>query len=178
MPTPHRKEDDAIATEAADVESLIAENASLQDRCLRALAEVENTRRRGERMTEEARNYAITEFARDLLQTADNLQRAVTAAETAGDEPGKDASLLDGVRATDKMLRQALERFGIKRVQAQGARFDPALHEAVTEVDDRQREPGTIAEVLEEGYTIKDRLLRPARVAVVSRRPGQKSPEQ
>jgi molecular chaperone GrpE len=175
MTTPHRKGDEAIATEAADTESLIAENASLHDRYLRALAEVENTRRRGERMAEEARNYAITEFARDLLQTADNLQRAVTAAEPGGDEPGKDASLLDGVRAIDKMLRQVLERFGIKRVHAQGARFDPALHEAVTEVDDRQREPGTIAEVLEEGYTIKDRLLRPARVAVVRRRPEQAS---
>ena len=181
MATPHSKKDDkkdeAVAGEAADVASLVAENASLRDRHLRALAEVENTWRRSERIADEARDYAITDFARELLQVLDNLHRAIDAAEVALDPPTGHASLVDEIRATEKMLGLTVERFGIRKIQALGARFDPALHEAVMEVDDAQREPGTIAEVLEEGYTIKDRLLRPARVVVVKRRPAPPSPE-
>jgi molecular chaperone GrpE len=168
---------EAAATEAADVASLVADHASLRDRHLRALAELENTRRRSERMADEARDYAITDFARELLQVIDNLQRAVGAAE-AGLEPSTGhAPVVDGIRATEDMLSRTLERFGISRIQALGARFDPALHEAVMEVDTAQGEPGTIAEVLEEGYTIKDRLLRPARVVVVKRRPASSPAE-
>lgn len=181
MPTPNgnkdaKLKDETVPTEAADLDSLVAENASLHDRHLRALAEVENTRHRLERKVDDARNYAITDFARELLQVVDNLQRALGAAE-AGEPSAEQASVIDGVRATERLLNLTLERFGIRKIQALGARFDPALHEAVMEVDDPQREPGTIAQVLEEGYTIKDRLLRPARVVVVKRRPTSTPPE-
>ena len=99
MATPHSKKDDkkdeAVAGEAADVASLVAENASLRDRHLRALAEVENTWRRSERIADEARDYAITDFARELLQVLDNLHRAIDAAEVALDPPTGHASLVD-----------------------------------------------------------------------------------
>jgi molecular chaperone GrpE len=157
MATPHskkdEKKDEAVATEAADVASLAAENASLRDRHLRALAEVENTRRRSERLADEARDYAIADFARELLQVVDNLQRAIGAAETSLEPSTSHASLVDGVRGPRKCLTRRLRASRIRRIEAQGAPFDPTLHEAVMEVDDALRKPGTIAEVLEEGYT-------------------------
>jgi molecular chaperone GrpE len=160
--------------QSTDVEALQAENSELRDRLLRALADAENTRRRGERMAQDARQYAISDFARELLAVADNLRRAISAAEQEGGE----SSLLDGIKATERILMATLERFGIRRIEALGARFDPALHEAVMEVDDRGHEPGTVVQVLEDGYTIHDRLLRPARVAVARRRPQPSAPPQ
>ena len=125
-----------------------------------------------ERQAEEARHYAITEFARELLPVADNLQRTITTAEgrrrarrpvtrrcSKGSEPPSACSAA------------AFERFGVRRIAAEGAAFDPTLHEAVMEVDDpRRRRPARSSQVLEDGYTIHDRLLRPARVVVAKRR--------
>jgi molecular chaperone GrpE len=155
-----------------DVGTLVAENASLRERLLRALADAENTRRRAERSTAEARQYAISDLARELLGIADNLQRAIEAAgqQTADADP----SLIEGVRATERMLEQLLERFGIRKIEALGQAFDPNRHEAVMQVDDAERPPGTVAQVIQDGYTIHDRLLRPARV-IVSRRTGPSS---
>jgi len=161
--------------QTSDLEALQAENADLRDRLLRALADGENTRRRGERMAQDARQYAIADFARELLDVADNLRRAIAAAEQQGGENAPESQLLDGIKATERILMATLERFGVRRIEALGTRFDPALHEAVMEVDDPEHEPGTVVQVLEDGYTIHDRLLRPARVAVAKRR-AQVSP--
>jgi molecular chaperone GrpE len=167
---PHSVVDEVVATEAVDVATLVAENASLRDRLLRALADAENTRRRAERTAEEARQYAISDFARDLLTVADNLQRTIAAAERHSPETVEDAALIEGVRATDRILQHTLERFGIRKIDALGRRLDPTLHEAVMEVDDYSQPPGTVVRVVEDGYTIHDRLLRPARVFIARRR--------
>ena len=146
------------------------ENASLRDRLLRALAEVENTRRRAERSVADAREYGISDFAAELLSVADNLQRAVASAEDRTDQTPADAVLLDGVRATLRQLLATLGRFGVRRIEALGASFDPHLHEAMAEVDDDFSPPGSVVRVLEDGYMIHDRLLRPARVIVAKPR--------
>jgi molecular chaperone GrpE len=148
--------------EKVDPAVLRAENASLQDRMLRALADAENTRRRAERNVEDARQYAIVGFARELLAVMDNLQRAVAAASQESDK----STLLEGVQATQRLLSDVFDRFGVKRIDALGVHFDPGLHEAVMEVQDDSYLPGSVGQVMEEGYTIHDRLLRPARVAV------------
>jgi molecular chaperone GrpE len=173
---PHRTVDEAVAKEAVDCAQLVAENASLQDRLLRALADAENARRRAEGAADSARRYAVADFARQLLEVADNLQRTIEAAERDVSQREGDATLLEGVRATGRVLSQTLERFGIQKIQALGERFDPALHEAVMEVDDPSSPPGTVMRVLEDGYTIHDRLLRPARVVVEKRRQGERRP--
>jgi molecular chaperone GrpE len=149
----------ADSQEPAAVE---AANASLRDRLLRALAEVENTRRRAERSVADAREYGISDFAAELLSVVDNLQRAVASA----DQTPADAALLDGVRATQRQLLATLARFGVKRIEALGASFDPNLHEAMAEVEGDSSLPRSVVSVLEDGYMIHDRLLRAARVAV------------
>jgi molecular chaperone GrpE len=142
----------------ADAEALAAENAYFRDRILRALADAENTRRRTERTVQDTSKYAIADFLRKLLAVADNLQRTVAA--PLSPETVEDAASLEGVRATERMLMHVLERFGVRKIEALGAPFDPALHEAVMEVDDGSYPPGSVARVLEDGYMIHDRLLR------------------
>jgi molecular chaperone GrpE len=138
--------------------------ASRIDRLLRALAEAENARKRAERTAAEARRYAIGDFARDLLTVADNLQRALVVAKAEGTRG--DSSLLEGVKSTDRLLQSIIERYGVRKMESLGARFDPKLHEAVMVIEDEAREPGVIVDVAEEGYMLHDRLLRPARVFV------------
>jgi molecular chaperone GrpE len=166
---PHSVVDEVIAQEAVDAATLMAENASLRDRLLRALADAENTRRRAERAAVEAQQYTISDFARELLVVADNLQRTIAAADRHTPETVEDAALIEGVRATERILEHTLGRFGVRKIDALGARFDPTLHEAVMEVDDPSQPPGTVVRVVEDGYTIHDRLLRPARVFVARR---------
>jgi molecular chaperone GrpE len=152
-----------------DPAALQAENAALNERLLRALADTENTRRRAERLTEEVRQYAVSDFARQLLEVVDNLERALAAAEARSPDGTRDAPLTEGVQATQRTLLSLLERFGIRQIQALGASFDPAFHEAMMEDDDPSQVPGAVARVLQNGYTIHDRLLRPARVVVAKR---------
>jgi molecular chaperone GrpE len=173
----HHAEDERVATEAVDPATLLAENQSLRDRLMRALADAENTRRRAERSLDEMRQYSIANFAREMLSAVDNLRRAIDTAERNPVKSVEVAALLEGVRSTERMLTQALERFGVRKIEALGVPFDPALHEAVMEIDDPKREPGTVGEVIEDGYMIHDRLLRPARVAVVKRRPEAPAPD-
>ena len=173
----HSNVDEAVATEAVDVATLVAENASLRDRLLRALADAENTRRRAERAAAEARKYAIADFARELLAVADNLQRTIAAASRSP-ETVEDQALIEGVRATERLLEHTFSRFGIQKIDALGKPFDPTLHEAVMEVDDPSQPPGTVVRVAEDGYTIHDRLLRPARVLVAKRSPKIESSSQ
>ena len=165
-------EEPPVATHE-DVSRLLTEKAAIHERMLRALAESENTRSRAERSIEDTRKYAIAEFARELLTVADNLERAASVVVS---KPGDcNASLIEGVLATQRLLTSAFERFNIRKMPALGTPFDPAFHEALTQVEDSEHEPGTIVQVSEEGYTINDRLLRPARVIIAKRRSPQSS---
>ncbi len=143
---------------------------SLRDRLMRALAETENTRRLGERRVREAHQYAIMNFARELLQVIDNLRRALDAGAT---EQRQGDGLLEGVDATDRVLRQILSRYGVEELDPLNKPFDPMKHEAVMEAEESEQPPGNVVRVLENGYMLHDRLLRPARVVVA--RPRQTS---
>src|SRR5712671_2900959 len=114
------------------------------------------------------RSNAISDFARELLMVADNLERTIAAAAERP-ETVEDQALIEGVRATKRLLEQTLSHFGVRKIDALGKRFNPSLHEAVMEADDASQPPGTVVRVLEDGYTIQDRLLRPARVVVARR---------
>jgi molecular chaperone GrpE len=157
--------------ELAAENDLAAENASLRERLMRALAETENTRRQGDRRAEDAQRYAITNFARELLEVVDNLHRAIEAS-AARPEKAETDGLVSGVVATDQLLAKILKRFGVEPINALNAPFDPAKHEAVMEVDAAGKPPRSVVEVLEDGYTLHDRLLRPARVAVTKSQPS------
>ena len=153
--------------------SAAAEIASLRERLMRALAETENTRRQGERRAHDAQRYAITDFARELLQVVDNLRRALNAAAPDTETRSRNG-LIEGVAATDRVLTQILNRFGVREVDALNEPFDPMKHEAVMETDETEQPPGSVVQVLEDGYTLHDRLLRPARV-VVAKSPQRSS---
>ena len=157
-------------TEAPDIAVLQAENASLQDRLLRALADAENVRRRADRAAQDARNFAVADLSRELLTVVDNLRRAIAAAEDPAVDSAGSAPLLQGIKAIERSLMTMLERFGVREIEARGTPFDPLRHEAIMEVDDPDRVPGSIVDVMEEGYTIHDRLLRPAKVSVTRSR--------
>ena len=164
---------DPSATGETKDSDLAAENASLRERLMRALAETENTRRQGERREQDAQQYAIANFARELLQVVDNLRRAVEAGATdagPGEDagPGKASGLIEGVAATERILAQILKRVGVAELNALNEPFDPMKHEAVMETDQTDRPPGSVVEVLENGYRLHDRLLRPARVVVAN----------
>lgn len=136
------------------------EIAALKDQYLRALAEMDNTRKRAEKSVSDARSFAISGFARDLLEVADNLRRAHDAIP----EGDKDGALAQGVLATERALLATFERNGLKQIDPMGEKFDANMHEVMFEGPGE--EPGTIIAVLEVGYTLNDRLLRPARVGV------------
>jgi molecular chaperone GrpE len=156
-----------LALSANQNEQLQKEVADLKDRLLRALAETENVRRRSEREREDTAKYAMTGFARDILGVADNLGRAL--ASLGPEARGKDVSLdalISGIELTDRELTSVFERNGIKRIDPAGERFDPNLHQAMMEIDDPGKPSGTVVQVLQTGYIIRDRLLRPAMVAV------------
>jgi len=151
----------------ARVAGLEAEAADLRDKLLRALAETENVRRRGQRDREEASKYAIGNFAREMVGVADNLRRAL---EHVTPEARRDNELLEslaaGVEMTERAMLAALERFGIRPIEALGQKFDHNLHEAMFEVEDPAQPAGTIVHEMEKGYLLEDRLLRPSRVGV------------
>jgi molecular chaperone GrpE len=166
MPDPHSNVDEAIAAEAVDVGTLLAENASLRDRLMRTLAEAENRGRRAERAIEDVRKFAITEFVRELLVVVDNLQRTVAAAAARTRPTAENVALLEGVQATLRILMQTLQRFGVRPIEALRQKFDPNLHEAIATIAEASQPSGTVTRVVEDGYMIHDRLLRPARVVV------------
>jgi molecular chaperone GrpE len=142
------------------------ELASLKDQLLRALAEVENTRRRGERTAQEARSYAIDRFAKDLLPIADSLQKAIEVIPPDEREAaGSLHTLVEGVELTMKLMTETFARHGLKRIGAKGDVFDSNLHQAVAQIPS-DAPAGSVAEVFQYGYTLADRTLRPAMVAV------------
>lgn len=171
--TPHHPEDEVVAAEAVDVGSLLNENKELQeenrqlkDRLLRALADAENARRQADRATKEASQYAISEFARELLTVVDNLERTIEAARKEAPGSIGTQALLEGAQATLRSFIRTLERFKVRPIDAKGKQFDPNLHEAIGTVPDSSKPAGTVAEVAQPGYRIHDRLLRPAQVVV------------
>jgi molecular chaperone GrpE len=163
--------DGAEAAPEARVAALEAELAEQKDRLLRALAEVENTRRRAQREREDAAKYAISGFAKDLLATADNLRRALDSLPEREIADDKTRSLLAGVAATERELLSAFERQGLRRIDPKGERFDHNFHQAIFETERSDQPTGTIIEVLQPGYVLHDRLLRPAMVGV-AKQPG------
>jgi molecular chaperone GrpE len=155
------------APDAARIVALEEESAKLKDQLLRALAETENVRRRLETQAEERGRYAVSNFAKEMLGVADNLRRAldsIPADKLGADDLAK--KLAEGVELTERSLLTALEKFGIKRVAAMGLKFDPHLHQAMMEVETDSAPPGTVVHEMQAGYTIHDRLLRPAFVGV------------
>jgi molecular chaperone GrpE len=156
------------ADQPTEVELLQAEVATLKDKALRAMAEAENTRRRAEKEVADARSYGIANFAREMLPFVDNLRRAEESvpAEARGKLDPIAAALLDGLIVTERDFLSRLGRVGVKPIEALGAKFDPNLHEALYEIPDESQPAGTVAQVMEQGYTIGDRVLRPAKVGV------------
>jgi len=146
--------------------ALEAELADYKDRLLRALAETENIRRRGQREREDAQKYAVSGFAKDLLSAADNLRRALESLPESEARDDKTRSLLAGVAATERELLAVFERHGIRRIDPKGERFDHNFHQAIFEAPNSGKPAGTIVEVLQPGYVLHDRLLRPAMVGV------------
>lgn len=160
--TSPRSDAESVATDA-----LRSENAALKDRLLRALAETENVRRRGERDLNDMRQYAISKFAEDLLPVADNLQRALASLPAEAQlDGGAVRGLVDGIALTEKELLRVLQKHGIKRLSPLGERFDPHIHEALFEVSDPAVPDGVVTQVVEPGYSIGTRPLRPAKVGV------------
>ena len=154
--------------EQGSIEALAREAADARDRMLRTLAEMENLRKRTSREVADARTYGITGFARDVLEIADNLQRAldaVPAEAKAAADPGLKA-LIEGVELTERSLLNALEKNGVKRFDPLGEKFDPNFQQAMYEVPDASVPTGTVVQVVQAGYTIGERVLRPALVGV------------
>src|SRR4051812_44056743 len=161
--------DARIAEENAElVASLTVENAALKEQILRYAAEAENTKRRAERDANDARAYAIQKFARDLLGVADNLARALAHEPESEDAVVKNFVL--GVEMTDKELQSAFERNGLKRINpARGEKFDPHQHQAMAEVPGTEVPGGGVVEVMQPGYELLGRLVRPAMVVVAAK---------
>jgi molecular chaperone GrpE len=140
----------------------------LKDQLLRALAETENVRKRAVREREEALQYAVTSFARDLLGVADNLRRAINAlpSEREGDLPAEVKAMIDGIKLTEKDLLSAFEKHKIQKIDPLGENFDHSYHQAMFETETDDSPAGIIVEVLQPGYVLNNRLLRPAMVGV------------
>jgi molecular chaperone GrpE len=186
MTDPNRPNDDTVNTaqtcepvvskpyvmpddpEPGSAEVLAKEAAEAKDKMLRTLAEMENLRKRTSREVADARTYGITGFARDILEIADNLQRALDAvpAETkASADPGLKA-LIEGVELTERSLLNTLEKNGVKKFDPSGEKFDPNFQQAMFEVPDTSVPSGTVVQVVQTGFMIGDRILRPALVGV------------
>ncbi|MDT3379842.1 nucleotide exchange factor GrpE [Labrys neptuniae] len=153
---------------------LQAENAELKDRVLRAMAEIENVRRRGERELNDARQYAIAKFAGDMLGVADNMERALASVPAEARETDAAVkALMEGVELTEKEMLRSLEKHGVRKLDPKGERFDPNFHQAMFEIPDPSVPNGTVAQVVQVGYSIGSRVLRPAMVGVARGGPKQ-----
>lgn len=168
-------EAEALATADAEIGGgaderlrLETEIASMKDKFLRAFAEAENVRRRAEKEIQDAKTYGISSFARDVLNVADDLARALGSvdAEAKASAEGGFKALLDGLELTERGLVKALEKHGIRKIEPKGEKFDPNIHQAMFEVPDPSVPSGTVVQVVQAGYVIGDRVLRPAMVGV------------
>jgi molecular chaperone GrpE len=171
---------DAAAAEAPaeavvdPVEALTAENSDLRDKLLRTVAEMENLRKRTQREIDDTRSYAIAGFARDMLTATDSLSRAlmVLPAEARESADGTMKSLIDGIEMTEREMQRLLAKHGVKPIEAEGQKFDPHKHQAMFEVPDPTRPEGTVVQVVQAGFAIGDRVLRPAMVGVAKGAPA------
>lgn len=161
----------------SDLDSLLAENADMRDKLLRTMADMENLRRRTARERDDTARYAISNFARDVLAIGDNLRRVIehVPAEHAANDPAL-KSLLEGVELTERELLKTLEKHGVAKLEPLGQRFDPNQQQAMYEVPTTDEPDGTVVEVMQAGYTIGDRVLRPALVAVSKGGPKPSAP--
>ena len=161
-------EDDQVADEGADpVAAMQAENDELKDQVLRLAAEMENLRRRTARDVADARSYSVANFARDMLQVSDNLNRALQAIpEGAREKDSGLNALAEGVEMTERAMMAALERNGVKKIEPEGQKFDPNFHQAMFEIPNTDVPSNTVQQVVQAGYVIGDRVLRPAMVGV------------
>uniref|UniRef100_A0A7C1P0Z0 Protein GrpE n=1 Tax=Agrobacterium albertimagni TaxID=147266 RepID=A0A7C1P0Z0_9HYPH len=156
------------AQEIDPIDALKAENADLRDRFLRLAAEMDNLRRRTDREIKDAKSYAVTGFARDMLSVSDNLRRAI---ETLPEEARAAAdatltALIEGVEMTERGMLATLERHGVRKIDAEGQKFDPNFHQAMFEVPNPNVPNNTVVQVVQAGYAIGERVLRPAMVGV------------
>jgi len=158
--------------------ALAKEAADLKDRLLRTLAEMENLRRRTDREIADSRQYAVATFARDLLGVADNMQRALgtLSADFRDQADPVVKSHVEGVELTERELLKVMEKHGIRKFDPQGQKFDPNLHQAMLEVPDPSVPSGTVVQVIQPGYMIADRILRPALVGVAKGGPKAAPP--
>ena len=177
-------DDNAASGETPEVEILVedvdptealrAENAELKDRVLRSHAEMENLRKRTEREVGDTRSYAIAGFARDMLSATDALSRALMVlppeARTNGDATTK--SLIEGIELAEREMQRLLAKHGVKPIEAEGQKFDPHKHQAMFEVPDPSKPEGTVVQVVQTGFAIGDRVLRPAMVGVAKGGPS------
>src|SRR5690554_59597 len=166
------RDNDAASGEASQDERIAAlenELAEAKQQVLYAQAETQNVRRRLEKDAQDARAYAATGFARDMLSVSDNLQRALAAIPTEIKNEEKWQGLIGGIEATGRELETVFEKNGIKRVPAMGLPLDPNHHQAMIEVPTDAAAPGTVVQEMQAGYVIKDRLLRPALVGVAKK---------
>ncbi len=150
------------------LDKLKSENEELKDRTLRTVAEMENLRKRTAREINDARSYAVANFARDLLAVGDNLQRAIQAVPedklTSGSDDFK--ALFEGVELTERELLKAMTNAGVTKFDPMGEKFDPNFHQAMFEIPDESQPNNSVAQVVQEGYKIGERVLRPAMVGV------------
>lgn len=157
-----------VEVEADPFDALRAENADLRDRFLRLAADMDNLRRRTEREIKDAKSYAVTGFARDMLSVSDNLRRAIETfpeeARAAADAGV--AALIEGVEMTERGMLSTMERHGIRAIDAEGQKFDPNFHQAMFEVPNPNVPNNTVVQVVQAGYAIGERVLRPAMVGV------------
>jgi molecular chaperone GrpE len=156
------------APEADETADLKQKNAELNDRLLRLAAEMENLRKRSERELGDTRTYAIAGFARDMLTATDSLSRALLSlpAEARESNDGALKSLIDGIEMTEREMQRLLAKHGVKPIEAEGEKFDPHKHQAMFEVPDPTRPEGTVVQVVQAGFSIGDRVLRPAMVGI------------
>ena len=178
--TPAGEPEIGTAQLKAIIQALQTELDSLKNQSLRLLADMDNLRKRMEREKEETAKYAIGKFAADVVNVADNFERATNAVpEGAADEDGPFKSLVEGVTMTEREFQNVLERHGVHRLDPGGEAFNPHKHQAVMEVQNPDVAPGTIVQVFQPGYMIDDRVLRPAMVVVAKGgvKPGAKPVE-
>jgi molecular chaperone GrpE len=162
-----------------DATALAKEVADYKDKLLRSLADMENLRRRTDREVADARVYGVSSLARDIAGVADNMRRALAAVgESATAIEGPAKPLVEGVELIERELLKVLEKHGVKKFDPKGVKFDPNLHQAIFEVFDANVAPGSIAQVIQPGYMIGERVLRPALVGVSKGGPKTTPPEQ
>ncbi|MEW7008909.1 MULTISPECIES: nucleotide exchange factor GrpE [unclassified Lentilitoribacter] len=150
------------------LEKLLLENQTLKDDALRAVADMQNLRKRTQREIQDAKTFSVSSFAKDMLGVADNLRRTIEAAPKAEDGAADEnlKALLEGVEMTERSMLSALERHGVKKLDVMGKKFDPNFHQAMFEVPDTETPNNTVVNVVQDGYVIGTRVLRPAMVGV------------